>query len=625
MLAPNSMSAGPSLLVLEFGLALVAAAAAVCCPRAGSRFFQRAERLFSKLARRRALSVFTVGAAAGLLRLAVLPLSPIPQPYVSDEFSYLLAAQTFASGRLTNPPHPMWVHFESFHIDFQPTYMSMYFPAQGLLLAAGKLFAGHAWYGVWISAALMCATICWMLQAWLPPGWALLGGFLAVLRIGLFSYWMDSYWGGALPALAGALVLGALPRLWRSFRARDFFWMALGMALLATSRPYEGLLVCLPVLAALCWSLGKKQRIGAIAAFVQNAETEPGRVSDPIMGQSSRFLNKRDSPRPSALLLRAAPALLLLLATLASLGYYNYRVFGNAFTPPYEVNREMYASAPHFVFQSPRPEPVYRHKVMRDFYAGLELRWFQDMQTPRGFIRKTGRKTGAAILFYFGAVLLIPLVMLPSVLRDRRICFLLITAFIFVAGLLVETWFIPHYAAPFTAGVYAILLQCMRHMRAGVRRGRLSGLFLVRAIPVVCVLLVTFRTFAGPLHIQLPDVKLLNPYGSAPAGLARARVEKQLESLPGGQLAIVRYSPDHDTYGEWVYNAADIDRSKVVWAREMDPADDADLLRYYKNHTAWLIQPDCNPPKLSPFAVPEKATEFAEAAAAAQGAHGHRY
>lgn len=83
--------------------------------------------------------------------------------------------------------------------------------------------------------------------------------------------------------------------------------------------------------------------------------------------------------------------------------------------------------------------------------------------------------------------------------------------------------------------------------------------------------------------------------------LQRARILKQLESIEGRQLVIVRYGPSHDPADEWVYNEADIGAARVVWAREMDTQNDSGLLSYFEDRRVWLLEPDKIPVKLEPY------------------------
>lgn len=551
----NLKTADVSFLIIDAGAAILTLLVAFALPRLGSRFFKSIERWGGRLARKKRLAVLLVGLSAPLIRLSLLPVAPPPQPERHDEFSHLLAGDTFASGRLTNPTHPMWIHFETFHESHTPTYMSMYPPAQGLILAAGKLAFGHPWYGVCLSAGVMCAAICWMLQAWFPPGWALAGGALAVLRIGIAGYWMNSYWGGAAAATGGALVLGALPRIIRGRRAHTALILGLGLAMLANSRPYEGLLIAIPVAGTL------------LAWMVRNWRCHAG------------ILVKRTLMPLSVVLLLAAGAM----------GYYNWRVFGSPLTLPYQVNRATYAVSPVFIWQSPRPEPAYRHEVMRDFYISSELPVFEKARTLRGFLDVIGTKFGMMVTFFLGPVLMLPFIMFPRVVLDGRVRFLLLAGAVYFLGLAANAFSAPHYLAPATCLLYAILVQSMRRLRVWGPGGEPVGLFLVRAVVALSVALCVFQVASVPQ--------------TSAAALPRANVARQLHQFPGRQLAIVRYAPRRDPLAvEWVYNAADIDSAKVVWAREMDPAMNRKLAGHFKDRNVWLVEPDTDPPKVSPYA-----------------------
>jgi hypothetical protein len=578
MTAKPIASHGPSLLVIEFGLSAIVFVLAFCWPRLGSPWFTRIESAFGRLARKRGLSVAVTGLSAILLRLALLPFCPIPLPFVQDDFSFLLAANTFVSGRLSNPTPAMWVHFESLQIDMKPTYMSMYFPAQGLILAAGKALFGHPWFGLLCITALMCATICWMLQAWLPPSWALLGGMLAVLRLGLFSYWINTYsGGGSIAALGGALVLGGLPRFMRAARLRDALLMSTGFSILAISRPSEGLLLSLPVAVVLArWMFRGKNR-----------------------------------PTWTVLLRRTALPLALIIAAGSWMAYYDYKVFGNPLTPPYKINRATYAVVPYWVWQHPGPEPVYRHAAIRNFYAGEELGYFKRLGNLRGFLSETFFfKVLGGILFFAGFALVPTFILLPRALLDRRIRFLVVCVTVVIFGVMNETFFIPHYLAAITAALYASGLQAMRHLRLWKPSGQPVGAAIVRFAITLCIFLAVLRLWAEPLHIGLgrwPSRAWTSMWsGPGRLGAERARIEATLEHLPGKQLVMVRYSPGHSSLEEWVYNAPDIDGSKVIWAREMAAPDNCELIHYYKDRQVWLVQPDLPTAAMSQYLLPQE-------------------
>ena len=157
----------------------------------------------------------------------------------------------------------------------------------------------------------------------------------------------------------------------------------------------------------------------------------------------------------------------------------------------------------------------------------------------------------------------------------------------------VETWTSPHYLAAATGLLYLVIVQCMRHLRLSRWGGRPSGAAIVRAIPVICCALIVLRVAAVASGAQIEPRW---PRGN----LERATILRKLQASPGQHIVIVGYTAGHDLDHEWVYNDADIDSAKVIWARDMGAPANSELLQYFQDRHVWRVNPDQNPSRLEP-------------------------
>ncbi len=512
--------------------------------------WQRFVRGLSSLARQKTLSWVGLGVLVLVVRAALLPVWPIPMPSIYDEFSYLLQADTFAHGRLANPAHPLWRFFESTYILQQPTYASRFPPAQGLVMALGQVIFGHPWFGVWLSAGLLAAALCWALQGWLPPGWALFGAFIG-LNLCLFSYWINSYWGGAVTAIGGALVTGAWVRITRAKRWRYAWLFGIGAVIVVLARPFEGLLLVVPALIA----LGMANRTARVWL----------------------------------------PIVLTGVAGASWLAYDNYRVTGHPLRLPYQEYYEQYEIVPPFSFLPLSTAP----RTFRHF--DLESRARETYERVRSWRLFVDRPLDWLTLlrFYYGNLIwLLPLVVfMPFLWRSRRTRFATILVTAIGAASLIEVWWYPHYAAPFTAALLILVAQSMRYLRQWNYGGRQPGRFLVSAMPVaVLLVMVASEAQAIATHRTADQEQAKNAQVAQ-----KERIEKQLLKKRSGQHVIfVRYAGLPSPHEEWIYNAADIDAAPVIWAQDLGHIENERLRRYYAGRSFWLFKP-AESMNLSPY------------------------
>ncbi len=492
-------------------------------------FLARVERLTAALASRPKLAIGVVVLAA-LLECVTFAALRWPVPFVADEFSHLLAAETFASGRLTNPPHFLRHHLESMSVLQEPTYQSKYPPAQGLVLAFGLVVAKHALVGVWLSFALACGAVVWMLQAWVPPRWALFGGLLVVLNPIVLEYG-SQYIGGAPAMLGGALLFGSLRRLLSAPRLALAAPLAAGVWLLAVSRPVEGLVASVP--AAL-----------VIAVWV---------------------VREWRSSRGAAATRIVLWTGLLLALGFAWLGYYHYRVTGSPLVMPYQLHMARNSDL-NFVWDASAAAGL---SVMAAGVLGNALYLFGILAKVLGPV-----SLGAAILLLLVAV----------VQADRWAAFALLTFGTTLGVASLTAGGDLRYLAPVVPLFFLLTTLAARSVWT-----RLDRATVLR--PMVAIAFLSWQGYyqlrvAFLWHATGFEELTYRDYGWI---YDRARLVAPLEQGAGQYLIMVRTDPDAgpSELSNWVYNGPNIDTQKVVWAWEQ--RDPAPLFDYFNTREAWLL------------------------------------
>lgn len=541
---------------LAFGAALVAAAFV----------WKRWNAAFVKFAHRPRWAMAALFVAPIALRLALLPLHPVPSPLGSDDFSYLLEGDTLAHFRLANPVHPMHRFFETIFVLQEPSYSSIYPLGPALALAFGKLIFGHPWAGVAISIGLFCALCYWMLLAWVPAEWALGGGLLAVIEFGPLNHWMNSYWGGGVAAVAGCLIFGAVPRLREAWRTRYAVLLGLAVGLAFLARPYETVFLGVAVVAYFVPALydpAARRRIPAIALIATAC---------------------------------VLPAIGLVLLD-------NKRVTGEWTKMPYMLSREQYGVPTSFTTQ---PNPVPRRKLTHE--QDLVFHGQAWVHGERTDTLETWLERLPSRVRFYRFFLLTPLYLaLPFfllALGEFRYRWVLMTIALAAIGGNFYVYFFPHYIAAEACLMVLIAIAALERMSRLTIRGVNTGADAVRVVLFLCV--AHFAFWYG-LHASAnQDIEsamwryetwdTIN--GGDPDG--RIAIDHELARQQGKQLVFVRYGPRH-VFTEWVYNGADIDAQRVVWARDLGPAENEELRRYYPDRKAWLLEADAQPLKLEPY------------------------
>lgn len=524
---------------------------ALLLPNFGRAFLDNFEKRLARIASSR-WTVLWLALAILAFSVVLTIFYRLPQPRIHDEFSYLLQSDTFAHGRLTNPTHPLWRYFETFHELQQPTYASKYQPGQGLFLAFGQIL-WQPILGVWLSTALAIAALYWMLRALFNPAWSIAGAVLAALNTQVL-WWNWSFWGGCVPMLGGALTLGGMFRTINKPSIPASIAMGVGAGVLAVTRPFEGIVLCACVAIVCLWSFWKTQPANVIVSVVL-----------PII-------------------VGAVPFITFDLI-------YNYRVTGHALTPPYSIYEKTYSRNALLIWQKD-PENDRNHRPEINRFYDDEKRDANMQRSLSGFIRGLWPKLKLYDRYFLHGLL--ALMIIPALatcgkafglrqssgaFRQPRTTVLICTAifsFCLLITLCSSFWAQPHYSAPILPLFVALVLYGFAGLHA-TDRTRLLARVLFFGFCLLGLSMFTARLWK--------DQKTQWQY-------KRADFVARLKQSPHKQLVLVHYAPKHNPKTEWIYNRADLDDAQVVFAPDGDAEYLKPLLTYFKGYETNHIEPD---------------------------------
>ncbi len=508
-----------------------------------SRVFRRGSKWVTRSVRWPLCLIF-LGSIGFLVAAAITWCCPYV-PIEHDEFSYLLGADTLRHGRLSNPAPMVWEAFQTFHVIMQPSYASKYPMGPAILIAVGWSMFGQPIAGSWIAAGICCASVAWMLAGAFRKQWAILGGLLVALHPMFQTVWSQTLHGGWLAAAGCSLLFGALLRLRRRESLRHALLGGIGIAILAITRPFEGF-VCVAV---------------SIMAFgIHQIRTSSGWYW--------KSIGVATIPVTMAAILIAAQ---------------NLATTGSILTMPYQVHEQAYGVAPLFVFGQPN-QPMMeatQPSVFYEFHRGWSMDCYRERVGWSGLIQGLRVEYGL-LTYYWGLGLTIfPLTtfLLWNKFRWAKLTLLLILSQLAAASLV--TWIFPRYLAPITPWLTFLTILSCRVLNRSFGAQRKYGLICASA-------LLLFEGYGYILSIEAWKQHPGRHWASS-----RNFIEQELCRRPGKHLILVEYGVGHNVHQEWVYNLADLQSQKVIWARAEREDWERRLLQCYGEHrSVWKLNPD---------------------------------